>query len=56
MLTFEALKDKEKYYSTSMLFEEKEKKLTINKLESRLEEHYIGCFPIYTANAENVTS
>jgi len=37
MLTFEVFKDNEKYYSdTSMPFEEKEKKLMINRLESRL--------------------
>jgi len=42
MLTFEALKDNEKYYSdTSISFEEKEEKLMINRFESRLEEHYI---------------
>jgi len=41
-LTFEALKDNEKYYSdTSTPFEEKGEELTINRLESRLEEHYI---------------
>jgi len=41
-LIFEALKDNEKYYSdTSTLFEEKEEELTINRLESRLEEYYI---------------
>jgi len=41
-LTFEALKDNEKYYSdTSTPFEEKEEELTINRLESRFEEHYI---------------
>jgi len=41
-LTFEALKDNEKYsLDTSTSFEEKEEELTINRLESRLEGHYI---------------
>jgi len=41
-LTFETFKDNEKYYSdTSTIFEEKEEELTINRFESKLEEHYI---------------